>query len=97
MFARFTQKLDSTCKEQFELRIVEKSLMVTKADYEKYKTVHNFLLAGYKNNEPNYYNFMNKEPPVLFSPWMEGVKKKIIKFDQSRQFFPLMVLLRKQK
>lgn len=67
MFARFKQNLEHTCQEQFELRLVEKTLMVTRAEYEKYKSIHNFLLSAQKSHEPDYYNFLNNQPPVLFS------------------------------
>ena len=34
MFARFSQRLEPSCQESFELRLVEKALPITKEDYE---------------------------------------------------------------
>ena len=81
------------------MRLVEKNLRITRAEYEKLKVVHNFLWAGAKSNELEYYSQLNNEPPLLAPMWInsEKHKKSHYKIDFSRQFFPLMVLLKRPK
>jgi hypothetical protein len=48
---------------------VERELRLNKEEYERFKVVHNFLLAGERNNEPDYYNYLNNSPIILSPLW----------------------------
>lgn len=68
-----------------------------KEDYEKLKLIHIFLLESERNNETEYYNYLNGSPPVLFPMWNHTRTSKKFNFfiDESKKYFPLMVLLKR--
>lgn len=56
------------------------------------------MLSSVRNNEADYFNYLNNEPPVLSPVWMmKSAKNKKIKIDESKKYFPLMILLKRHK
>jgi hypothetical protein len=98
LFAGFKQRLEATSPEVFELKLVSGEQVLTVKEYSYLKGIHNFLLAAEKNNEVDYYNYLNNQVPVLNPNWTyQGEKKLKLKIDPTRQYFPVLVLLRRGK
>jgi hypothetical protein len=90
--------LEITSSEGFELKLVTKDYNLDKNEYNYLKGIHNFLLNAEKNNEIDYYNYLNNYVPVLNPNWNYREEMKLkLKIDPTRQYFPLLVLLRRTK
>lgn len=82
----------------FELKLVQGEVRLSKTEYEFYKRVHIFLLSGEKNIEVDYYNYLNHSPNVQNPNWIyHENKKQILRIDETRKYYPLLVLLKKSK
>lgn len=77
---------------------MESVYFLTAKEYTYLKGIHNFLISAEKNNEVDYYNYLNNQIPVLNPNWTYHEDKKIkLKIDSNKKYFPLLVLLRRNK